>query len=168
MARKNITIILIIIVCVAFFLLFVRSCSPPSQRSVEELFVRNRASFDKIKSMIEEDKSIREVTTYGIADINSPLPHYPEKSEFSQQRYQEYLALLKKIGIKGVIHDENEIRFLVARWGFASSGWGVAIVNRETEPNNMIANLSDFQTGTSAVDAYCPIEKDWYIWMIWF
>jgi hypothetical protein len=153
--------------------LFVRSWAPPNQKSIEKLFVRNRVSFEKVKSMLEEDQSVRGIATYGMLETNSPLWHSPAESGFPQQRYQAYLALLKRINTKVVMHDRdpNEIRFLVARRGFASSGWGIAIVNREREPNNIIAGFSEFYNGSSdtkSKGAYCRIEEDWYIWLIWF
>ncbi len=168
MTRKNTIkniVGVIVIVCVV---LFIRSCAPPSQKSLEKLFVKNRESFEKVRSMLKEDQFIEGVATYGIREPNKIMWHPPAESGFPQQRYQEYLTLLKRIDAKCVIHDNNEIRFLVASFGIASHGWRVAIVSRETEPNNIIPKLSDFRSGTSSANrAYCRIEDNWYIWISW-
>jgi hypothetical protein len=170
MTRRNIIKNIIGVIIITCFVLLFRSCTPPSQKSIERRFVKNRESFDKIKSMLKEDQSLEGVAPYGIMESNEPMWHSPAESGFPQQRYEEYLVLLKKIGAYSVIHDRDQIRFLVASWGMASHGWRVAIVSRETEPNNMIAKLSDFRSATSSSDpntAYCHIDKDWYIWIMW-
>lgn len=118
--------------------------------------------------MFQEDSSIREVATYGISTTNRNEidPLTPQQAGLTQERYEEYLATLKKARAGLAYHNEGEFHFLVKRWGFAGEGWGIAVVWRDTEPTNQVASLDDFsKTPVSRDGIYRHIEGNWYLWM---
>jgi hypothetical protein len=148
-----------------------RGCFPPSQRSLVRNFHRHRDSFEKARAMLDEDRAIVwEVTSRGCSAPGELTRRPPEELGLPQERYAEYLRLLKQAGAILVIRRTDETAFLVAGFGYASYGWRVAIVHRDTEPNDVIPSLHEFRRGASPVmpnHAYCPVEDNWYIWIAW-
>lgn len=144
-----------------------RGCLPPSQRSLVRNFQRHRDSFEKLLAMMNEDRDrVRSVASYGVQGLNGVLFDPPEDVGLSEQRYREYRRLLNDADAHWVCRLPDETRFLVARSGFASHGWGVAIVHRSTEPSRIIPSLREFteyRRKTKVDQAYCPLEDDWYI-----
>lgn len=148
-----------------------RGCFPPSQRSLVRNFHRHRDSFEKLLVMMNEDRdSVRSVASYGVQGLNGVLSGPPEDVGLSEQRYREYRRLLNDADVCWVARLPDETRFLVARSGFGSHGWGVAIVHRDTEPTVVIGTLSEFRpdgTSSGTNEAYCRIADNWYIWISW-
>ena len=170
MTRRNLIKNVIGGVVIIVLVFWVRSCSPPSQRSVVRRFERNRESFEKVRAMLAEDSDVRIAAFWGFEGMDHRRAERPEDVGLSTQRYNEYRRLLRKAGAGSVIRDEDQIRFHIAGSGFGSHGWRLAIAYRDGEPNNVIGSLSEFKPdGTSAGGniAYCPIVDHWYIWIIW-
>lgn len=170
MTRRNIIKNIVGGVILVVLVLWVRSCFPPSQRSVVRRFERNRECFEKVRAMLAEDSAIRSIASWGIDVIGGGSYETPEEAGLSQERYGEYRRLLRKVGAGSVIREEDQIRFGIAGSGFGSYGWRLAIAYRESEPNNVITDLSEFRPDgtTSGWNlAYCPIVDNWYIWIVW-
>lgn len=148
-----------------------RGCFPPNQRSLVQKFHRHKVTFEKIRAMLADDRAkIRGVAFYGCIPADTSISCPPEEVGISDERYAEYLRLLRRGGAGSVIRRTDETCFVMGGSGFASYGWRVAIIHRETPPDNVIPSLREFRHGGLAADrdqAYCPIEDDWYIWIIW-
>jgi hypothetical protein len=168
--KKAIRLIVGVALLVGAGVLF-RGCLPPSQRSLVRNFERHRGSFEKVRVMLEEDRAtIRGVASHGVQGLHGGGSSFPEDAGLSTERYREYRKLLKRVGATSVARRPDETRFLVARCGFGSHGWGVAMVHRTTEPNDVIASLREFRpdgTSSDMNEAYCPIADGWYIWIAW-
>jgi hypothetical protein len=151
--------------------LLLRSCVPPSERSVVRNFQEHVDAFERLLVMFDEDSA----KTSGVhpdrcwtPDKRSWCP--PEELGISKERHSEYCRLLKHAGAGSVIRRDDETFFYIAGSGFGSHGWRLGIVHRATQPSRIIPSLSEFteyRRKTKANQAYCPIEDNWYIWIIW-
>jgi hypothetical protein len=150
---------------------WLRGCFPPSERSVVRNFHKHEDAFERLLVMFDEDSA----KTSGVypdrcwtADKRSWRP--PEELGISKDRHAEYRRLLKRAGAGSVIRRDDETCLGIAGSGFGSHGWRLGIVHRATQPGRIIPSLSEFteyRRKTKADQAYCPIEGNWYIWIIW-
>jgi hypothetical protein len=165
--KRNVTMLVILMSC-AFLFLWVRSRStPPSDSKLIKQFYDHRIDFEKLRTMLREDSKIIEVATYGISTTNRNEidPLTSEQAGLPKQRYEEYLATLKSAGASLAVHNDfNEFYFLIARWGSAGNGWGIAVISRDSEPTNQVSSLDDFRNIPSR-EVYRHIEGNWYLWM---
>ncbi len=170
MTRKNLIKNSVGLVLVVGVGLCVRSCFPPSERSVVRRFERHRESFETILGMMQADPNLAGVATFGVRDAGSPRWCQPEELSFPRERYLAYRALLRRAGVASVVRYDDEICFYIAASGFGTHGWRLALVHRPTEPDNVVVELCRFKPDGSSAnrnDAYRAIGEDWYIWIAW-
>lgn len=124
---------------------------PPTDQKLAAQFHDNRKSFEEFRTMFQQDLK---------------LEYFPEFR--SDNRYKDYIPIMKKAGINSVSRSENGIFMHVAGRGFASKGWRVAIVWSDSTPANVIESLDDFWKMKRLHDwrqAYRHIDDRWYLWI---
>jgi hypothetical protein len=129
---------------------------PPPERPTDAVLTQqyfsNRTAFAELRDLLVANPSL--------VDSSS--------TNASPQVWQRYTGLRQKTGVSRAYHDGGEYRFLIAGSGFASKGYRIAIVWRNTTPDRLIANLDDFRKTTHEWEhAYRRLEDGWYLWIIW-
>lgn len=156
---------------IAFFLILVSvSSRPPKEDKIVSEFRTHRASYERMRVMLLEDKGVEGVAPWGIQLEGSGLWKNPPDGGMPVGRYQEYLALLKEIGAGRVGQDRDplEVSFGIWRSGFAGDSRHVDVVWLEREPPNTIISLDAFyQTDKPRRPSYVHIDGNWYIWADW-
>ena len=151
--------------------ILLRSCVPPSERSVVRNFQRHKDVFERLLVMFDEDSARISAVypdSYRASDKQSWRP--PEELGVSKERNAEYCRLLKHAGVRSLVRRDDETCFDIAGSGFGSHGWRLGIVHRVIQPSRIIPSLSEFtehRLKTKVDHAYCPIEDNWYVWVIW-
>jgi hypothetical protein len=154
----------------SFFILFFISSRPPKEDKIISNFKTHRASFERVRTMLLEDKSVAGVAPWGIQPEGPGLWVIPPDGGMPVKRYQEYLALLKEIGAGRVGQggDPIEVAFGVWRSGFAGDSRHVDVVWLEREPSNTVISLDAFyRTDKPRRPSYVHIDGNWYIWADW-
>ena len=164
-------IFLVVVACIASLcIIAVVSSTPPRESKIESEFRAQRAVYERVLTMFREDEGVDTVADWGIQTKGSVLSATPPEGGMSAERYQEYLALLKKIGAGGVSRGENplEVRFLVWGSGFGGDTRHVAVCWLESEPSHTMPSLDAFyRTEKPRTPAYVHIDDKWYIWADW-
>ncbi len=127
----------------------------PTDAALAQQYYTNQAAFAELKEMLTTSTSVVGTGTND-ADVGA-------------QKRLRCDELLRQTKVLKVIHDGPELRFLVAASGFASKGYRIAILWRDTKPDHIIANLDDFRKTTAGEwdQAYRPLGDNWYLWIIW-
>jgi len=146
------------------------SSRPPKEEKIVSDFRAHRASYERVRTMLSEDKGVTSVADFGVERYESLDWKIPPDDRMPIKRYQEYLALLKEIGSMRV--DQGGDPFEVA-FGYWGSGWGgdtrhLNVCWLEHEPTNTVASLDAFyRTEKPRRDSYVHIDGNWYIWADW-
>ena len=157
---------------------FIVSCSvvafisdrPPKEEKILRDFRAHRASYERVRMMLSEDKSVEGVAPWGIQLDSSPVWKIPPDGGMPVNRYQDYLALLKQIGASRVGQEGNppEVSFGVWGSGFGGDTRHVEVLWLEHEPLNTVSSLDAFyRTDKPRHPAYVHIDGNWYIWADW-
>src|SRR6185437_6047101 len=158
---------------------FIASCTivvsisdrPPKEDKIVSDFRAHRASYERLRAIVSEDKGVEGVAPWGIQPEGSPIWKVPPDGGMPVKRYQEYLALLKEIGASRVDRggdDPLDVSF--GTWG---SGWGgdtrhLEITRLERKPANTVISLDAFyRTDKPRTPSYVHIDGNWYIWADW-
>jgi len=143
---------------------------PPTDQSVVDHFRRAKPHLEQLKRMLSDDPSVERVADYGVTTDKSIVSEPPQKVGMTTERYQEYLNLLDLAGAKVAGHRDNEFKFGIAGWGFASKGWRLSLIYRDSppDPKEIIDSIDGFRpTGSNWRQGYRHLEGDWYAWIIW-
>jgi hypothetical protein len=158
---------------------FIASCSmiasissrPPKQEKIVKDFRAHRDAYERVRTMLLEDKNVEGLAPWGIQPEGSSIWKIPPDGEMPVKRYQEYLALLKEVGASRVDRggdDPLDVSFGVWGSGFAGDTRHVEICWLEHEPPNTAISLDAFyQTAKPRSPSYVHIEGNWYIWADW-
>ena len=104
----------------------------PTDAGLAQQYFTNRAAFAELRDLLVANPSLVDASSTNA----SPLA------------WQRYTGLRCKTGVSKAYHEAGEYRFLVGGSGFASKGYRLAIVWRETAPDRVIASLDDFRKTT--------------------
>jgi hypothetical protein len=146
------------------------SSKPPKEGKIVSDFSAHRASYERVRTMLSEDKGVEGVAPWGIRQEGSPLWNDPPEGGMATKRYQEYLALLKEIGASRVSQERGPHEVSFGIWG---SGWGgdtrhLNISWLEREPPDTAISLDAFyRTEKPRRPSYVHIDGNWYIWADW-
>jgi hypothetical protein len=146
------------------------SSRPPKESKIFSDFNTHRASYERVRTMLSEDKGVTGVATWGIEREDSLIWKVPPDGGMPVKRYQEYLALLKEIGASRVGQggDPLEVSFLVWASGFAGDMRHIDVSWLEREPPNTVVSLDAFyRTAKPRRPSYVHIDGNWYIWADW-
>ena len=145
---------------------------PPTQSELLDNFNAHRASYERLRNMLEEDRELLRVASWGVETTTRVGVSVPPTGGFPVDRYKQYLALLSEIGgqtaYRGLGPHPGSVGVLV--W---SSGWGantrhVEICWMERQPVNQISDLDTFYRGPKPRSpAFKNIENNWYLWADW-
>ena len=169
---RNLGILAAVLISVfACFVVFLLSGRPPHDITLVQRFESNRSVFEELRDMLQEDvqsHNISQIAQWGLRKPGQGVPRSPEEEGLSKERYEKYLALMKKAGIGVCIHVDSDYRFIVAGSGFAGSGYRIAVTWNTNKPSPIIASLDDFRKSSGEWEqAYRPLQDDWYLWIRW-
>lgn len=149
------------------------SARPPKENQLLADFRAHRSAYEQLRNMLQTDAQILRVTPSAVESIESgSLRNVPPPGVLSSDRYNEYLALLKQTGAKGVFRwgGEHSQDVSIAVWG---AGWGsdtrhIAIAWLEHEPTDQIDSLDAFyKSPKPRSPTYRHIDGNWYFWLDW-
>lgn len=144
--------------------------TPPTDIELVKQFYEHQRELEKLRTMFQEDRLIMVITSQGVGTNLPSSIQSPEEIGFSRNRYNNYLTIMKGCGTTVAIHDirKNEIRFLVAGFGFGGEGWRISFTWRDNEPERRVSNLYDFHKRHSRPGdvVYRHIEGYWYLQLI--
>jgi hypothetical protein len=146
--------------------------NPPKEEKVIQNFNAHRASFERLRDMLLEDRQLRRVADWGVEASKSIGTSKPPAGDFPLNRYNEYLALLKEIGGVAAFRDSDEppnrAGVLVYVSGFAADTRHVAVCWLPHAPSNQVTTLDEFyKTPKPRTPVYRQIEGSWYLWADW-
>lgn len=154
----------------SLFIIVSISSKPPKESKIVSDFKVHRATYERLRTMLSEDKGVEGVAPWGIQPEGSPLWKVPPDGGMPVKRYQDYLPLLKEIGASRVSQERDPPAVDFGVWG---SGWGgdtrhIEICWLEREPSNTVISLAAFyRTEKPRRPSYVHIEGNWYIWADW-
>lgn len=172
MPQRNVIILLgsIVFIVISGFAWLLYGARLPTDQSVVDHFRRAKPHLEQLKRMLSDDPTVERVADYGVVTDKSVIAEPPQKAGMTMERYQEYRKYLELAGANGAAHRDNELKFGIAGWGFASRGWRLAFVYRDSapEPTEIINTIDGFRpTGKEWRQGYRHLEGNWYIWIIW-
>jgi hypothetical protein len=168
---KRIAIILVSIVAVFGALLFwlVHSSGPPKEANLIQNFNAHRASFERLRDMLESDTQIRRLADWGVETDKGMFK--PPAGNFPIDRYNEYLALLKESDGKGAGREEGaRANPTVLLWasGFGGDIAHVGISWMDEVPSRQVGSLDQYYRDHKAPVGsgwVCQhIDGNWYLW----
>ena len=154
----------------SLFIILSISSRPPNEDKIVSDFKAHRSSYERVRTMLSEDKDVEGVAPWGIQPDGSPIWKIPPDGGMPVKRYQEYLALLKQTGASRVGQGGNPLEVSFGVW---ASGWGgdtrhVDVSWLEREPSNTVVSLDAFyRTDKPRRSSYVHIDGNWYIWADW-
>ena len=151
----------------SIFIIVSISSTPPKEEKIVDDFRAHQASYERVRTLLSEDKGVDGVAPWGIQLEGSPLWKIPPDGGMPVKRYQEYLALLKEIGASRVGQEKNPVEVSFGVWGsgFAGDTRHVNVSWLEREPSNTVISLDAFyRTAKPRTPSYVHIEGNWYIW----
>jgi hypothetical protein len=157
-----------------FLLLVLGSCiffaNPrrPKESKIIQNFKQHRAEFEKLRDMLQADTNVSVVAKWGVRSQTFPLS---SANVISNDRYTNYLALLKSAGGDLATRDEGEPAqpgILIWSTGFAGNTEHIGICWMTNAPTTLITSLDQhFKTHTDPPPVYQHIDQNWYIWADW-
>lgn len=166
------SVLICVVLGIAFFLIVFPHKSPPNERQVIQNFNAHRAGFEQLRDMLMEDKKLVRVADWGVQTTTSMPTSERRTGDFPPDRYEQYLSLLKEVGGIGAHRDGNSPPDDVCIWIFAS-GWAgdkrhQDICWEKETPPNQITSLDDFyRTPKPRKPVFRHIDENWYLWADW-
>ena len=162
-----------------FFLLLLSGCGPQADiEAIKSGFAENRASFEQLYSMIQEDTTVSPCFAVGADHIGNywgysgkwnTNQNYERKISIeevlkevglSAQRYQDYLALFKDTGSERIEYCPKEpswARIMVHRSGLAVSGC-LTTINKNGD-----RSVPETDIKPSYSSEITPLSNGWYL-----
>ncbi|HLL60566.1 MAG TPA: hypothetical protein VK338_02525 [Candidatus Nitrosocosmicus sp.] len=141
--------------------------SHPSDKQLIKRFYSNEKDFARLVTMSDEEKKVIRISTkFTRLEENWNWPR--EDIGFSQNRWNLYRALFKKLKINGGIKRENHdhdtvIYFIASSRGLAVSGStkGYAYSKKNLTP--LFSSLDNIKFSESGI-AYKKLKDNWYLY----
>jgi len=143
---------------------------PPKESKFVQNFNAHRAAFERLRDMLEADRQLDRLGTWGVVTTRTGVAAIPPEGDFPVDRYKEYMALLKQVGGLVATREEGEHAdpsIGVWGWGFAGNTRHIGICWMDQEPANQIATLDGYRSGGHHEDrkvVYRHIDANWYLW----
>lgn len=141
---------------------------PPKESKIIRNFNQHRAEFEKLRDMLQADTNVSVVAKWGVRNQKNP---WTSVDVISNDRYTNYLALLKRAGGDLGTRDEGEPAspsILIWSTGFAGETRHIGISWMTISPTNLITSLDEhFKTHMLSPPVYEHIDQNWYIWADW-
>ncbi len=144
------------------------SVTPPKETKIADDFYRQRAFYERLRTMLLEDGALRAVSVWGIETTDS-AGWITSKGTLSASRYEDYLSLLKQLNAKAASREnDSAMCVLVWRAGFAGDTRHRDVCWLNEEPRNEVASLEQFErTSKPRKPSYKHLQSNWYIWADW-
>jgi RimJ/RimL family protein N-acetyltransferase len=168
---KRIAIIVSAIAGMLAILLWWLLCSggPPKEAKVIQDFYAHRASFERLRDMLQADQQLQRLADWGV-ETDKGISK-PPAGDFPMERYNSYLALLRETGGIGVargkgVHADPDV--LLWATGFAGDAVHVGVCWMDREPGRQVASLDRYYRDHKSPDGsgaiYQRIDGNWYLW----
>ena len=142
---------------------------PPKEAKLIENFYAHRASFERLRDMLQSDQQLHRLADWGV-DTDKGISK-PPAGNFPIDRYNRYLALLKETGGIGAARGEGvhaDTTVLLWATGFAGGAAHVGVCWMDREPGRQVANLDQYYRDHKSPDGsgaiYRRIEGNCYLW----
>jgi hypothetical protein len=174
-SRKRLTVVVFLVamllMCALLAYTFLRN-DPPPEKSLLSNFYAHRASYERLRDMLREDKKLLRVATWGVETTESVPASKPPEGTFPLNRYNEYLVLLGEIGAVGAFRgregESKEVGVMMYASGFAGDTRHVTICWLEVQPTHQVGSLDEFyRTPKPRTPVYRHIDENWYLWADW-
>jgi hypothetical protein len=161
----------VVCVGVASVIWFVRSSPPrPSDATLIENFWMHEAQFRLLVNMSAEDSQVTRIAdnfTQLASSVAWPRP--ADQIGFSEERWNQYRALFKEIGLQeGIFRRDGEVLFVYWAAGLSVTGAekGYVYTTRPVEP--VFDSLDQIPVPVKSLQAgYRPIAENWYLYYMW-
>jgi hypothetical protein len=148
------------------------SMKPPTESKLIQRFQAHRASYERLRQMLLEDKQLNQVyVDEGVGTANSPLIKTPSEANFPISRYNEYVNLLRQVGSNAAFknrEDEPEL-VCVGIWGAGWAGYSrhVWICSTPHVPNQIASLDAYYHDPNRPHNVFKRIDADWYLRADW-
>ena len=163
--------IVLILACVATVLAGLVLClwlstRPPKETALLQNFREHRVSFELLREMLQADTNLNRLATWGVDTERKGISKPPD-GNFSLERFNKYLALMKEVGAGMVGRSDDN-----ASIGLWASGFGGDIVHikiswEKQAPTRQVASLQQYYRDHKAPPGndwiYQHIEGNWYL-----
>jgi hypothetical protein len=145
---------------------------PPAEEKLIANFFAHRAAYERLRDMLLADRQLVRVAKWGVETTKSVGPQTPPTADFSERRYNEYLALFQESGALGASREEGGHPEGIAVWVWGS-GWAgdarhVNICWIDHEPAPQVPSLKEYyRTPKPRQPVFRKIEGHWYLWADW-
>lgn len=167
---RLVTIIALVALLLSTFVLWLTwGSAPPRQSEIHARFIKERSSFEKLRSMFVED-NLQTVGEYGEQFARKAFRWTPaSEAGIPESQAETYATLMREAQVKRIDRREDgSISFSIAHRGMANRGWRIQLVSQRVAPTNQLDSLDDFKKSKrTREEAYSPVEDDWYIHIVW-
>lgn len=146
---------------------------PPSEDTLVKRFYTHRAAYERLREMLQADKQVRRVATWGVETTSSVVPRIPPEGDFPLDRYKEYLEQLKQAGgqlaiRRGAEQADTEIGVWASGWAGDTRHMSICWLGQQ--PGNQVNSLDEYHRDPnrrSRNGVFKHIDGNWYMWADW-
>jgi len=125
LSRRQLGLVILSLIAVSLgsVALFVHmSSTPPKESALMANFYEHRAVYEQLRDMLQADKNLLRVASWGVETTTSIGISKPPQGNFPPDRYGNYLELLRQVGAIGAFRGRGEPAESVSIIVWAS-GW---------------------------------------------
>ena len=128
----------------------------PSDKVLLSNFEQNRAKYETLVTMLEQDSSAQVIAPSWVRPGNV----------LSESRWNEYKVLFSDLELEGGLRSLNDgtIKFIASAGGLPSANSGKGFMYRPKNPQAIYGNLNKFPDTKMS---YLKIDDDWYLFLHW-
>jgi hypothetical protein len=146
---------------------------PPKEAKLVQNFNEHRATFEKLRGMLQADTNLTRIASWGVETRNPVFLGSPPGGNFPTERFNEYLALLKEAGGLLASRDEgvdSDPSIVIWAWGWAGDTKHIGICWLDKEPTNQITTFDGYKGRSVYPDravVFKRVDRNWYLWNDW-
>jgi hypothetical protein len=166
----TLAVLLLAVFGCTILLVYLTMPRPPTDGELIQNFNKNRSAFEQLREMLQADKNLRRVASWGVETRHPSYLGEASGSSFPVDRYKRYLALLKEAGGKLASREEGEHgdpSILVWAWGWAGDTKHIGVCWLEEPPTEQISTLDGYHGQNRSSErqvAFRHIDGKWYLW----
>lgn len=150
-----------------FSLVFMGGCNAyPPDDLLERRFQENKADFEKLIKMFQEDSNL-----FQISLDKGALESFYKKAQISEERLLEYKKILSKLGIEYIERYEKRQDIFLRVWSSPSlfiGGKSKFYVYDEKEVKNTVDSLDEIYRSGQEANEMKKIKGNWYLYLdVW-
>jgi hypothetical protein len=143
----------------------------PSDAELERVFAQNPDKFQALVNMADQDRHVTRIAPdFTWLDTNVAWPRPESELGFTRQRWDDYRALFKNLGItEGTNRPEgSDLLFLIASArGLVTGGSSKGYVYSRTTLSSSELPLDQVTPSGKSGVIYKHLEGDWYLYLDW-